>query len=64
MAVFDDDNLPKRKILHEIGQDLSLISVSELHERIGLLREEIARIEADIAKKQSSRASADRFFKT
>jgi uncharacterized small protein (DUF1192 family) len=63
MAVFDDDNLPKRKIAHEIGQDLSLISVSELQERIGLLREEIARIEADIAKKQSSRASADQFFK-
>lgn len=63
MAVFDDDDRPKKKIQHEIGQDLSLISVTELNERIALLREEIARLEADIAKKQSSRASADQFFK-
>ena len=64
MPVFEDDDRPKRKIQHEIGQDLSLISVTELHERIALLRDEIARLEADIAKKQSTRASADQFFKT
>jgi len=63
MAAFEDDDRPKKKISHEIGQDLSLISVRELNERIGLLREEIARLEADIAKKQSSRTSADQFFK-
>ena len=63
MPVFEDDDRPQRKIQHEIGQDLSLISVAELNERIALLREEIARLEADIAKKQSSRSSADQFFK-
>ena len=63
MAVFNDDDQPKKKVQHEIGQDLSLISVAELNERIVLLRDEIARIEADIAKKQSSRATADQFFK-
>ncbi len=63
MAVFNDDDQPKKKVEHEIGQDLSLISVAELNERIVLLRDEIARIEADIAKKQSSRATADQFFK-
>lgn len=63
MPAFDDDDRPKKKIQHEIGQDLSLISVAELNERIALLREEISRIEADIAKKQSSRAAADQFFK-
>ena len=63
MAVFNDDDKPKKKVEHEIGQDLSLISVAELNERIVLLRDEIARIEADIAKKQSSRATADQFFK-
>ncbi len=63
MPAFDDDDRPKKKLQHEIGQDLSLISVVELNERIALLREEIARIEADIAKKQSSRATADQFFK-
>jgi uncharacterized small protein (DUF1192 family) len=63
MAAFEDDDRPKKKLQHEIGQDLTLISVAELNERIALLREEIARLEADIAKKQLSRASADQFFK-
>ncbi|HWV54586.1 DUF1192 domain-containing protein [Pseudorhodoplanes sp.] len=63
MPVFDDDDRPKKKIAHEIGQDLTLLSVGELNERIALLREEIARLEADIVKKQSSRSAADQFFK-
>lgn len=63
MPAFDDDDRPKKKITHEIGQDLTLLSVGELNERIVLLREEIARLEADIAKKQSSRSAADQFFK-
>ena len=36
MAV-DDDDRPRKKITHEIGQDLSLLSVEELTERIALL---------------------------
>jgi uncharacterized small protein (DUF1192 family) len=63
MPAFEDDDRPKKKLQHEIGQELTLISVAELNERIALLREEIARLEADIAKKQMSRASADQFFK-
>jgi uncharacterized small protein (DUF1192 family) len=63
MPAFDDDDRPKKKIAHEIGQDLTLLSVAELNERIGLMREEIARLEADIAKKQTSRSAADMFFK-
>jgi uncharacterized small protein (DUF1192 family) len=64
MPAVDDDDRPKKKIAHEIGQDLTLLSVGELNERIVLLREEIARLEADIDKKQSSRSAADQFFKT
>lgn len=63
MPAFDDEDRPKKKLQHEIGQDLALISVAELNERIALLREEIARLEADIARKQSSRESAAAFFK-
>jgi len=63
MPAIDDDDRPKKKIVHEIGQELALISVKELQERITLLKEEIARIEADIAKKQTSRNVADQFFK-
>jgi uncharacterized small protein (DUF1192 family) len=63
MAAFDDDDRPKKKIVHEIGQELALLSVAELTDRIGLMKEEIARLEADIAKKQTSRSAADQFFK-
>jgi uncharacterized small protein (DUF1192 family) len=63
MAAMDEDDRPKKKIAHEIGQDLTLLSVAELHERIALLQAEIARLQADIAKKQSSRSTADQFFK-
>jgi uncharacterized small protein (DUF1192 family) len=63
MPAFDDDDRPKKKITHEIGQDLTLLSVAELNERVALMREEIARLEADVVKKQSSRSAADNFFK-
>jgi uncharacterized small protein (DUF1192 family) len=58
-----DDELPKKKIAHEIGQDLGLLSVKELDERVALLKEEIERLEADKTKKQSTRTAADQFFK-
>ena len=59
----EDDDRPKKKIVHEIGQDLALLSVKELQERIALLKEEITRLEASIASKQASRSVADTFFK-
>jgi uncharacterized small protein (DUF1192 family) len=59
----DDDDRPKKKITHEIGQDLYLLSVKELEERIALLTEEIERLRAAIGSKQSSRSVADSFFK-
>ncbi len=63
MAAIDDDDRPKKKIAHEIGQDLSLLSVEELGHRVQLMREEIARLEADMAQKHAKRAAADQFFK-
>jgi uncharacterized small protein (DUF1192 family) len=63
MAAIDDEDRPKKKIAHEIGQDLTLLSVKELDERVALLNEEIARLEADKVKKQAQRSAADQFFK-
>ena len=37
MAIEDDDK-PRKKVTHEIGQDLSLLSVEELAERIALMQ--------------------------
>ena len=64
MPAMDDDDRPKKKIVHEIGQDLALLSVVELSERIQLLRDEIARLETAMAGKRASRSAADQFFKT
>ena len=63
MAAFEDEERPKKKLSHEIGQDLTLLSVRELDDRIGLLREEIARLEANKSGKQASLRAADQFFK-
>ena len=63
MPAIDEDDRPKKKITHEIGQELTLLSVGELTERVALLRDEIARIEANMATKQASKSAADLFFK-
>ena len=63
MAAIDDDDRPKRKITHDIGQELALLSVEELGERIALLKDEIVRLEQAMAKKRASRTTADQFFK-
>jgi len=63
MAIEDDDK-PKRKISHEIGQDLSLLSVAELNERVALLNTEIERLQAAVAKKRASKDAANSVFKS
>jgi len=63
MAAIDPDELPKKKITHEMGQELALLSVGELNERIALLKEEIARLEAEMKRKQATKSAANMFFK-
>jgi uncharacterized small protein (DUF1192 family) len=60
----DDDDKPRKKISHEIGQDLSLLSVDELNERIALLGAEIERLQTAMTKKRASRDAAASFFKS
>lgn len=60
----EDDDQPRKPATHEIGQDLSLLSVEELTARIAMLGEEIARLEAALVKKRASRDAADQFFKS
>ena len=62
MALFDDE--PRKvKRVREIGQDLATLSVSELEERIGQLREEIVRLEAEMQAKGATKSAADALFK-
>ncbi len=63
MPAVDDDDQPKKKITHEIGQELTLLSAAELTARIGLLKDEIARLEADMARKRAVKTAADSIFK-
>ncbi|MEX0954173.1 MAG: DUF1192 domain-containing protein [Rhizobiaceae bacterium] len=62
MAFIDEEPL-KRARAHEIGQDLSLLSVEELQMRIGVLTEEIARIEQELSQKGATKAAADALFR-
>ena len=62
MSIFDDE--PKKPArAHEIGQDISLLSVAELRERIALLREEIVRLEAELAAKGTTKDAAEALFR-
>ena len=63
MATEDDDK-PRKKISHEIGQDLSLLSVEELTERIALMNAEIERLQQAASKKRASKDAANNFFKS
>ncbi|HMF69605.1 MAG TPA: DUF1192 domain-containing protein [Phyllobacterium sp.] len=61
MSLFDEE--PRRKIVHDIGQDLSLLSVAELDERIVLLRSEITRLEEERSRKDDSKVAAEALFR-
>lgn len=62
MSMFDDDR-PQQPSAHEIGSDLSLLSVDELRNRIVLLQGEIARLEEEVAAKTSGRKAAESLFR-
>jgi uncharacterized small protein (DUF1192 family) len=58
-----DEDLPVRKRRRLEALLLDTLSVEELRDYIGELRDEIARVEADISRKQTHRSAADAFFK-
>jgi uncharacterized small protein (DUF1192 family) len=60
----EDDDKPRKKVSHEIGQDLSLLSVEELTERIALMNSEIERLQAAVTKKRASKDAANSIFKS
>jgi uncharacterized small protein (DUF1192 family) len=62
MALFDDEPKKKPKV-HEIGQDISLLSVGELNERIAALRAEIERLEAELGSKSVTKSAAEALFR-
>lgn len=61
--MFEDDASPRPKVVHQIGQDLSLLSIEELEERIVLLQAEISRLTETRTGKVKIQAAADALFK-
>jgi len=62
----DEDNpwgAPPRKKVRLEKPVLDTLGIEELREYIIELREEIARVEADIERKQGHRSAADAFFR-
>lgn len=51
-----------QRLNEALREDLELYAVGELQERLELLRGEIARVEAQIERKQVGRAAADALF--
>lgn len=62
MALEEDPPPRPRARLEKLTLDP--LGIEELHAYIGELRGEIARVEADIARKQGHRSAADAFFRT
>jgi uncharacterized small protein (DUF1192 family) len=62
MAFLDDDR-PKPKAAPQPGESLADLSVDELKARIVLYRDEIARLENEIAAKEKHLKAAESFFR-
>jgi uncharacterized small protein (DUF1192 family) len=60
---FADEPVRPKARTHELGQDLSALSIEELDERVALLEAEIARLKEVRASKEASRHAASAFFK-
>jgi len=61
--MIDEDEGPVRKRARLEKLVLDTLGIAELREYIDELRAEIARVEADIERKQGHRSAADAFFR-
>jgi len=59
----DAADLRKLRTGFSVGEDLYGVSLAQLTERLDILRAEIARIEAEITKKDAELSEAENFFK-
>jgi uncharacterized small protein (DUF1192 family) len=61
---FLEEAVRPKSAAHELGQELSTLSVSELEERIELLEREIERLREARSRKEATRNAASAFFKS
>jgi uncharacterized small protein (DUF1192 family) len=62
MAFLEDDR-PKKPPAVQPGENLADLSVDELKNKIGIYRDEIERLEREIAAKEKHLKAADAFFR-
>ena len=60
---FLDDDRPKKLPAAQPGENLADLSVDELKKRIGIYRDEIERLEGEIAAKEKHLKAAEAFFR-
>ena len=58
------EDLPAKKPGIALGENLDLLSLAELEQRIQALESEIARVKAAAVSKRASRNAADAFFRS
>ena len=63
MGGFDEDVAKPRSSVALSEEELSLLSVTEIDQRIALLQSEIERLKAERLKKGDSRAAAEALFR-
>lgn len=63
MSGFEDDVVKVRSSTVLTDDELALLSVTEIDQRIKLLQTEIARLQAERTRKADSRAAAEALFR-
>ncbi|MFK0685493.1 DUF1192 family protein [Ochrobactrum sp. BD67] len=63
MSGFDEDVVKPRNSVTLSEEELSLLSVTEIDQRIALLQSEIERLKTERLKKGDSRAAAEALFR-
>jgi uncharacterized small protein (DUF1192 family) len=60
----DDLFKPKKSTAAVFGENLATMSIPDLQQRLLLIADEKARVEAEIAAREASRAAAESVFKS
>ena len=59
----EDEDFIKKAPVHQVGQDLAMLSIADLQERLLMLQAEMERVHDMIETKKLSQAQAASFFK-
>jgi uncharacterized small protein (DUF1192 family) len=61
--IFADELTRPKPAAHDLGQDLSTLSIAEIDERIEILKREIERLQEARGRKEASKDAASAFFR-